>query len=114
MNPLVPVELDWPRHNAVRVGDELYFCLEWGGDVFLARSRCPHRGGPLHLGELDGDRLRCPWHGSAPRVAGLCNRALPSVRRGSRIIAYLRADRTDPARRPVACTRLAIPQRGRA
>ena len=27
-------------------------------------NRCSHGGGPLAEGELDGDCLRCPWHGS--------------------------------------------------
>jgi uncharacterized membrane protein len=27
-------------------------------------NRCSHRGGPLVEGELHGDCLRCPWHGS--------------------------------------------------
>ena len=25
---------------------------------------CSHAGGPLHEGELDGDVVECPWHGS--------------------------------------------------
>ncbi len=25
-------------------------------------GRCPHRGGPLGQGFLDGPRVSCPWH----------------------------------------------------
>ena len=35
-----------------------------GGDLYALSNRCSHRGGPLHEGELDGSRVRCPWHAS--------------------------------------------------
>jgi len=32
-------------------------------DRFYATdNRCPHRGGPLGDGDLDGDIVTCPWH----------------------------------------------------
>ena len=31
--------------------------------VFAIDGRCPHRGGPMAEGKLDGCLLRCPWHG---------------------------------------------------
>lgn len=34
------------------------------GDAFLALAdRCPHLGGPLSKGSLEGRLLTCPWHG---------------------------------------------------
>ncbi len=85
------VVLEWPAHNAVHVGDDTYFCLERGGRIHVLASRCPHRGGPLHLGRIDDGRLRCPWHGSAFRLDWLCDRGVPAVRVGSRVVAYLPA-----------------------
>ena len=33
-------------------------------DGFIATTdKCPHAGGPLHEGELDGNVVTCPWHG---------------------------------------------------
>lgn len=30
----------------------------------VMESRCTHRGGPLHDGDVDADCIECPWHGS--------------------------------------------------
>lgn len=40
------------------------------GDVVHAlRETCSHAGGPLAEGQLDGDRITCPWHASVFRVS---------------------------------------------
>ena len=33
------------------------------GEFSALANECPHRGGPLGQGVLDGDTLICPWHG---------------------------------------------------
>ena len=39
------------------------------GEVVSAlKDTCAHLGGPLSKGELDGDRITCPWHASVFRV----------------------------------------------
>ncbi|HHZ83231.1 MAG TPA: Rieske (2Fe-2S) protein [Nitrospirales bacterium] len=35
------------------------------GQCYAVNAICPHRGGPLIRGTLDGYRLRCPIHGWA-------------------------------------------------
>lgn len=42
--------------------------VERGGRVLALADRCTHRGGPLHEGELRGDCIVCPWHGSTFRL----------------------------------------------
>ena len=32
------------------------------GTFHALAGRCPHRGGPLGQGFLDGPRVSCPWH----------------------------------------------------
>ena len=32
------------------------------GNYFAVQAECPHKGGPLAKGELEGDVLTCPWH----------------------------------------------------
>ncbi|MBI1851639.1 MAG: Rieske 2Fe-2S domain-containing protein [Planctomycetes bacterium] len=33
------------------------------GTVYASEDTCPHRGGPLGEGELEGTVVTCPWHG---------------------------------------------------
>jgi nitrite reductase (NADH) small subunit len=32
------------------------------GAFYALSGRCPHRGGPLGQGFLDGRQVSCPWH----------------------------------------------------
>jgi nitrite reductase/ring-hydroxylating ferredoxin subunit len=32
------------------------------GNFFATQGKCPHRGGPLGEGELEGGIVTCPWH----------------------------------------------------
>ena len=33
-----------------------------GGKFYAVENRCPHKGGPLGLGQLRNGILTCPWH----------------------------------------------------
>ena len=33
------------------------------GDFFAVDGICPHQGGPLGDGQLEGATVTCPWHG---------------------------------------------------
>jgi len=33
------------------------------GNYFAFQNVCPHRGGPVGEGELEGTTITCPWHG---------------------------------------------------
>ena len=81
-----------PQDNTVRVGEELYFRIERDTGASVIRSRCPHRGGPLHLGSVQDEggveRLRCPWHGNQFLLSRLCARGVPTVQVGDKVLAY--------------------------
>jgi nitrite reductase/ring-hydroxylating ferredoxin subunit len=34
-----------------------------GGTFYAIEETCPHRGGPLSEGSLEGTVVACPWHG---------------------------------------------------
>ena len=33
-----------------------------GGTIYALDNTCPHQGGPLGEGYLDGSEVTCPWH----------------------------------------------------
>ena len=33
------------------------------GTIYALDNTCPHAGGPLGEGSLNGDMVQCPWHG---------------------------------------------------
>ncbi len=42
--------------------------LRQGLQFYAISATCPHAGGPLDEGELQGDVVQCPWHGSRFRL----------------------------------------------
>jgi nitrite reductase/ring-hydroxylating ferredoxin subunit len=58
---LAELELRVPK--IVRIGDRSVALIRLDADRVIALSNiCPHSGGPLGLGRLEGDILTCPWH----------------------------------------------------
>jgi nitrite reductase/ring-hydroxylating ferredoxin subunit len=84
------VELDRRDANGVEVGEELYLFLDPHAPE-LVPTRCPHRGGPLHLATLADSRkgmlLICPWHQSAVPMRALQRRAVATVQSGTKVRA---------------------------
>ena len=46
----------------VTVGGEMLALFNVGGAFHALSNRCPHRGGPLGQGFVDGSEVSCPWH----------------------------------------------------
>ncbi|MDE1871472.1 MAG: Rieske (2Fe-2S) protein [Candidatus Micrarchaeota archaeon] len=48
---------------AVEGGDDIVVA-NVNGKFYAMRGICNHQGGPLAEGELEGNIITCPWHGS--------------------------------------------------
>ena len=44
-----------------------------GGEFCAITNVCPHKGGPLGEGDLDGTIVTCPWHAWQFDVKMACN-----------------------------------------
>lgn len=47
----------------VSVGPSTYAVGNAAGKFFCVDGICPHAGGPLGQGALQGETIVCPWHG---------------------------------------------------
>jgi nitrite reductase/ring-hydroxylating ferredoxin subunit len=48
---------------AVTCGNERIALFNVAGDIHAVSDTCPHAGGPLSDGWLEGTEVTCPWHG---------------------------------------------------
>lgn len=51
------------ENKVVEVNGEQVALFNVDGEFFAITNTCPHRGGPLGEGFLEGDVVTCPWHG---------------------------------------------------
>lgn len=46
----------------VEIDGRSFALVKTGGRLYVLDDRCPHAGGPLGEGFLEGGTIRCPWH----------------------------------------------------
>lgn len=65
--PLVKVKsiIEFPAGavEEIESGDAVYALCNVDGALYCIEGMCPHAGGPLGQGNLNGNYLVCPWHG---------------------------------------------------
>ncbi len=49
--------------KVVAVGDREVAVFNVAGTFYAIDNSCPHQGGPLNEGWLNGEIVACPWHG---------------------------------------------------
>jgi NAD(P)H-dependent nitrite reductase small subunit len=55
-------ELKDGEAKAVEVDSTRIALFYVGGKYYALADTCPHRGGPLSEGLVEGQHVRCPWH----------------------------------------------------
>jgi nitrite reductase/ring-hydroxylating ferredoxin subunit len=57
-------ELSPGQGKLVEVRDKRIALFNVGGRYYAVDDTCPHRGGPLSEGDVEGETAICPWHGA--------------------------------------------------
>ena len=55
-------EIEEGRSKVVETPSQPIALFKTGGKVYALFNTCPHRGGPLGEGYLEGTEVTCPWH----------------------------------------------------
>jgi nitrite reductase/ring-hydroxylating ferredoxin subunit len=66
------------RAKQVTVGGRTLALFNAGGTYYAIDDTCPHRGGPLSEGELEGIEVTCPWHGARFNISNGSNLCPPA------------------------------------
>ncbi|MFM0047095.1 aromatic ring-hydroxylating dioxygenase subunit alpha [Paraburkholderia sediminicola] len=59
-------------HGVTFAGDPIVLARTESGKVFALEDRCAHRQVPLHQGVVDGESIRCGYHGWTYDCSGTC------------------------------------------
>ncbi len=54
------------------IGEQVVLFRKTDGTLVALQDRCPHRWAPLSLGRVEGDDLRCMYHGLKLDAGGVC------------------------------------------
>ncbi len=63
MSEVSPTELEAGESRVMMVDGQEVALFNAEGRLYAVANRCPHRGGPLSRGRLEGTSVRCPIHG---------------------------------------------------
>lgn len=62
------------------VGDRTICIANVNGEFCALDNVCPHQGGPLGMGTVEGTKIVCPWHGwQIEAKTGTTERGQPAV-----------------------------------
>ena len=86
------------RENFIEIGEQRFLVLSAEGKgCHTISAKCPHRGGPLHLGHVEdgGHFLKCPWHKTRVSIPHLLRNELPTISTRGRISIVFTGSKED-------------------
>ncbi len=92
---LAAAELAEETPTQAMLGATALVVVRRGDLVFALKDTCSHAGGPLSKGQLAGDTIVCPWHGSAYRLRDGAVRHGPSATRQVAYRARINGDQVE-------------------
>lgn len=84
--------------NFIEIGEQRFLVLRAEDKgCHTISAKCPHRGGPLHLGEVQdgGHFLKCPWHKTRVSIPHLLRSALPTISTRGRVTVVVTGSQVD-------------------
>lgn len=57
-------EISESSAKLIEIGNKRIALFNLAGQFFAIDDTCPHADGPLNEGEIEGEEVECPWHGS--------------------------------------------------
>jgi len=57
-------DFDNQQAKCVEVEGKSIALFKLGDEFFAIDDTCPHKGGSLSDGNIEGDEVECPWHGA--------------------------------------------------
>lgn len=93
----MPLSFDARDYNVISVNGEELHVRSIAEQVYVLRSRCPHRGGPLRLGRIRDEVIVCPWHGTKVALSRCVAGAAPTVFRRSSNAVFVAIDACEDA-----------------
>jgi nitrite reductase/ring-hydroxylating ferredoxin subunit len=65
-------ELELGKPKRVEIDGAAVMLLRHDDGIHAIGAVCPHLGGPLDEGKIEGETVTCPWHGSVFRLTDGC------------------------------------------
>lgn len=88
------IKLNLKEDNRLSIDGVGYFIFHKKEQPMIIPALCPHRGGPLHLGdaENDGEHITCPWHDTKFKINHLSCKKLPTLKVGNQLTIVSQSD----------------------